>query len=692
MLELLSPAGSAAAVRAAVQAGADAVYCGFGDFNARRNAKNLTEEEYAEAVRYCHTYGVKVYLTLNTLLNDRELPAAASLAARAAALGTDAVLVQDLGVARMLRQTLPGLPMHASTQMTVHSLDGVKQCADMGFTRVVLARELTRDQIAALCRQSPIELEVFVHGAMCMCWSGQCWFSSVIGGRSGNRGLCAQPCRLAYGWGKKADGHPLSLKDLCLVSYLKELRRMGVSCIKIEGRMKRPEYVGIVTDIYAKVLKENRDPTPEELRTLEQAFSRQGFTDGYYTGRKGAAMFGVHEDGPEPEQLYADARARFVEGDLRKVPVKMYALVRRGEPARLAAEDPEGRVATADGPVPEEARSAALTRERTEAQIARTGGTPYRCASAAAVVGPGLSLPVSALNAMRRQALSALTELRTAVPPVHAAPFRPGALYEKPTAPPALTVRLRTVAQLSDALLDEKPALLWLPAEELLAHKQDLPALLERVRAGAVLPRIATDDEMPELRKALRELKACGIEDALVGNLGLIAAVKDAGLAVHGDYGIPLFNSLAAKEFRTLGFRSAAVSFELRFAQIRALNKAVPMTAVVYGRLPLMITENDIRAVAGLPGGTEPAYLTDRTGARFPVLDAPGGRSEIFNSKVLYWADKPEEYRNLGLHAVRLDFTCEPASECARIAARYRGGGRGAPADRTRGLYKRGVE
>ena len=206
MLELLSPAGSMESVEAAVQNGADAVYFGYGAFNARRNAKNFTPEQAAQAVSYCHLRGVKVHLTLNTLLTDRELPLAAQLAAQASDMGVDALIVQDLGVVRMLKQAAPDLPLHASTQMSVHSLDGVKRCADLGFQRVVLSRELSRDQIEYICARSPVEIETFAHGALCMCYSGQCYFSAVIGERSGNRGLCAQPCRLNYGWGNQADG------------------------------------------------------------------------------------------------------------------------------------------------------------------------------------------------------------------------------------------------------------------------------------------------------------------------------------------------------------------------------------------------------------------------------------------------------------------------------------------------------
>ena len=289
--ELLAPAGGPEALRAAVQCGADAVYLGFGAFNARRNAKNFTEAEFRAAVRYCHGRGVKVYLTLNTLLFDRELSAAAQTAVLASAIGVDAILVQDLGVLQAVRAAAPDLPLHASTQMTVHNTDGALQAREMGLQRVVLAREMAKEQIAAVCALEGIETEVFVHGAHCMCYSGQCAMSALIGGRSGNRGTCAQPCRLPYTLEGQDNRYPLSLKDMSLADHIPELTAMGISCLKLEGRMKRPEYVAVVTTIYAALLRENRRPTAAERRDLEAAFSRSGFTDGYFKGKPDASMY-----------------------------------------------------------------------------------------------------------------------------------------------------------------------------------------------------------------------------------------------------------------------------------------------------------------------------------------------------------------------------------------------------------------
>ena len=698
MLELLAPAGSPEAVTAAIQAGADAVYLGCGDFNARRNAKNFSLEELASAVSYCHIRGAKVHLTLNTLVTDRELPAAARTAAQAAEIGVDAVLIQDLGILRMLRQAAPGLAVHGSTQLTVHSLDGVRRCAELGMTRVVLSRELSREAISHICLHSPIEIETFVHGALCMCYSGQCYFSSVIGGRSGNRGLCAQPCRLKYGWGRRADGNPLSLKDMSLAGYIQDLKKLGVKCLKIEGRMKRPEYVSVVAGVYARAIKEDREPTAEELRDLEAAFSRQGFTDGYYRDEKGPAMFGVREEAPEPRELFSQARSQYQSGELQRVDVTLYAMVRPGEPVQVGVRDGEGRVATAAGPVPEAARTKPLTAEAVEKQLARTGGTPYRCAKVRALVEPGLSVPVAALNALRREVLEELTRQRGAAPEApRTGPFHAGVRYENRREPPVLTLALRSAGQLTPALCDLKPALVYLPAEELAAHPEAAGTVLNAgIRLGVVLPRICWDREREELDRQLEAARRLGAADALVGTLDLIAPARDRGFTLRGDFGLPVFNSQALKELKRLGFASATASFELKLAQIRDLSKLIDLEVVVYGRLPLMITEHCI--LKNRDGGcrrsceTENRLLVDRKGERFPVLRAPGCRSEIFNAKKLYLADKAADYRRVGAWGARLSFTTETAEECLHIARQYLGRERPGLDDITRGLYYRDVE
>ncbi len=698
MMELLAPAGSPEAVRAAVQSGADAVYLGAGDFNARRNAANFDRETLREAVDYCHLRGAKVYLTLNTLLYDRELPQAAALAAYASAIGIDAVLVQDLGVLRAVRQAAPDLPIHASTQMSIHDLEGAKFAAGLGISRVVLARELSRDQIAHICAHSPVEVEVFVHGALCMCYSGQCFFSSVVGGRSGNRGMCAQPCRLNYGWNGRAERPLLSLKDMSLAAHLRELEEMGVACAKIEGRMKRPEYVAVVTGIYSVCIREGRDPTPEEVTALERAFSRQGFTDGYFMDRTGSKMFGVHDnDAPPPEDLFAEARRRYGKEQPR-VPIDLRAEVEQGRPAAVTVSDKAGHSVTVTGPVPEPARNRPLTGEQLHRQLTKTGGTPYFCETCEIQVGEGLSLPVSALNGLRREALEGLNRARTEPP------ARRTEKYALPQSVPnrqeqlGFSVSLLRAAQLTDELLAQRPGSVALPLEEYAAH----PDCIEKItRSGAecavTLPRILWDREREGAKEMLADLGRRGVTVAYASTWSGVMLAQELGFTPRGDFGLGVTNSETLAGMQELGLASAVLSFELKSQRVRDLSKPLDTELIVYGRLPLMITENCIirgkngKCACNWKTGGDPV-LTDRRRARFPVVHAYGCRNEILNSAPVYLVDKGDFWQRCGLWRVRLLFTTETGADCAEILRQYQTGEACLPEQFTRGLYFRDVE
>ena len=407
-IELLAPAGSPEGVRAAVQSGAGAVYMGFGTFNARRGAKGFSQDEMAQAIAYCRARGVKTNITLNILAGDRELDAALQDARFLYEAGADALIVQDLGLARLIHAHAPDFALHASTQMTVHTLDGAREARDIGFSRVVLSRECTRDEVRLITEQAGVETEVFVHGALCMCYSGQCYLSAVIGQRSGNRGLCAQPCRLPYG-----GGYPLSLKDLALAGHVAELAEMGVSSLKIEGRMKRPEYTAIVTGIYAGLLRERRGPTPGERDILRRVFSRDGFTDGYYTGKKDDGMFGTKTDVPlqEVQSLYDEAARRFAEGkEAPLVPVSLCFTARVDTGAVLSADG-----VSAAAPA-ERAVNRPTTPEMVEKSLRKTGGTPFYVKNLRIELEDGLAVPASVMNGMRRDALALLLAKRGTPP------------------------------------------------------------------------------------------------------------------------------------------------------------------------------------------------------------------------------------------------------------------------------------
>ena len=677
-MELLAPAGSPDALIAAVQNGANAVYLGCGDFNARRRAKNFSQEDLVWAVSYCHVRGVKVYLTLNTLLTDKELPTALELAALANRLGVDAVLVQDLGLASALKRRFPDLPLHGSTQMTVHSLVGVELCAHMGLERVVLSRELSGDAIAHICQNSPIEIEVFVHGALCMCYSGQCFFSSLVGGRSGNRGLCAQPCRLPYN-----GENPLSLKDMSLAGHLGELSDMGVACVKLEGRMKRPEYVAVVTAVYAAALREGREPTHEELHALQVAFSRSGFTQGYYRDRKGPDMFGVRAEADAPgEDFYASARSSY-QKERPLVDVTMTAAIQSGRELTLTVRDTPGREATALGPPPEAAHTHPLTEEDVWEQLAKTGGTPYRVTRLDVRLEAGLSVPKSALNALRRGALEELTALRAAPPQRRQLPEGSRSPCPGPDAPPQWVLSFFSAAQLPPDFGDVHPAWVELPLAELADHPDALAAIPCPVRV--VLPTILWDKEANQVRRQLRAAKDLGVTDALVNTWDAARLAETEGFALHGDYGLGVLNSETLYALRDLGFQTATLSFEQKLTAIRHLQKPLPAEAIVYGRLPLMTLEQ-------FPGGDpSQASLTDRKSVTFPVVAAPGGRAQVLNSQVLYLADK-EEWKTAGLSYARFLFTTESPQECLDVLQAYQNAVPPAPQSFTRGLYYRDVE
>ena len=686
-MELLSPAGSPEALLAAVQNGADAVYMGLGSFNARRSARNFTDDTFPQAVDYCHRHGVKVYLTLNTLLTDRELPEAAETLRKASAWGVDAVLVQDWGLWLLARQVAPDQPLHASTQMSLHTLAGARLAAELGMERVVLARELSAHDTEVICRHCGAEVEVFGHGALCMCYSGQCAMSAMIGGRSGNRGTCAQPCRLPYTVGEKT-GYLLSLKDNNLAPYLNQMAQMGVACVKLEGRMKRPEYVAAVTGIYRRLLDEKRPPAAEEQAQLERAFSRSGFTDGYWLGQKGPRMFGMRPESARwPEEWFAQVRKTYENGaENRPVPVAFSCRIAAGEAAALTAALSDGRSVTVRGAVPETARSRALTEDELRSRLQKTGGTVFTCREMEISLEDGLMLSAGSINALRRDALSQLRALLVQPPArrVFPTPALPAA--EGYTAAPSLTASVTYARQLTEELA-RGVEYLYLPLS--LLEEVDLDEYAGHTKLCAVLPRIFRTEDEEVFRQILRENPQ--LAAVAVSNLGHLPIVEGLGLEVRGDLGMNVFNSRALLLMQELGLSSVTVSAELRHQQVRDLKKYLPCEAVVYGRLPLMVTENCPLRCSGRCSGGNGGVLTDRTGAQFPVLCGYGCRPEIQNSRPLYLADKPE-WTNCGLHWARLRFTTETAEEALNILRRYQGQGAPTPQDFTRGLFYRGVE
>ncbi len=682
-LEILAPAGSYDSLVAAVRCGANAVYLGSKALNARRNAANFDDEELARAVSYCHERGVKVYQTLNTVMFDEETDEVVAAIETAARLGVDALLVQDLGVAKMVKACAPDLPIHASTQMAVHNLAGVLEAQALGCQRVVLARELSKEEIRYINEHTDVETEIFVHGALCMCVSGQCYLSSMIGERSGNRGLCAQPCRLPF-QAKGGAEYGLSLKDLTLADRMAELRDSGVHALKIEGRMKRPEY-GAAAVTAVKNAVEGR---PVDFDALRSVFSRSGFTTGYFDDKIDKTMFGVRqkEDVVSAQGVLGDL-AKLYGKEAPRVRVDFDFQLEAGEPAALAARDEDGNAAFAQGDVPQIAENKPTTQEKVAQSLAKTGGTPYYLGELTADIGEGLILPVSALNAMRRQVLEEIGEKRSALHPV---PFQDVVPRNHPKLLnikiPALRARVLTAAQLSPLMLEQC---------EQIAMPVD--ALLAALEAGAIPCPEKMAVEIPRIlfgpadstQEKLGRLKQKGITKAWAGNLGAVRLAREAGLEIHGGFSLNLNNSHALKAAAELGLKDAELSFEINLFKAKKLGDYLPYGILAYGYFPLMALRNcPIKAAMGCKAcGRKWNTLTDRKGVEF-MVDCGSGISELFNSVPVYLADRKEELE--GFSFLTLYFTCEDGKTCERIVREYAFGGR-PEGDKTRGLYYRNV-
>ena len=683
MTELLSPAGGWEAMVAAVQNGADAVYMGFGGLNARRSARNFTDEEFRAAVAYCHLRGVKVYLTLNTLVTDRELPAAAQALQKASDMGVDAILIQDWGVWRLAREIAPDVPLHASTQMSLHTLGGACRAAELGLERVVLARELSRRDIAAITRDCPAETEVFVHGALCMCYSGQCGMSAVIGGRSGNRGACAQPCRLPYGVNEKASGgHPLSLKDANLSAYLQELDDMGVACLKLEGRMKRPEYVAAAVTACKKSLA--GESAAEYERTLGAIFSRSGFTSGYYNGALGRDMFGVRrkEDVTAAKDVLSPLAALY-DGEQPLIRADMHLSAQVGEKAYLAVKAAGKSVFTKSENAVQKAQNRAVGSEEIETRLRKCGSTQFYAGEVGIDIGDDIFLSASEINSLRRKALAMLEEKIAERSEI---PFYPQeiSIRRRRSQNRGYVIRVRNVSQIPSDLSYVRRVILPMGVgEETVKYLKD-----KKIQPAVEVPAaiFGGDDAV---YNSLVKARKNGISLAAVCSLDGAAIAKKAGMKLCALPGTNIFNTFSLDEFAHLGFTDAILSTELKIAQCASLGGKLPRGVFAYGRLPLMQTRN-----CPVKNGTtcykcrKHGFLTDRMGVTFPVECTPFA-STLLNSVPIVESDKREQFEFADFSL--LWFTTETKDECEKILESYRRGD--APqGEFTRGLLYRGVE
>ena len=696
VLEILSPAGSPEGVVAAIQNGADAIYLGLHEFNSHVKAKNFTFSELGHALEYCRIRGVKAYLALNSLISDPDLPIIEHHIKEASRFGINGAIIQDLGLMRVVRQAVPDLRLHASSRLGVHSLEGVKMAAALGFSRVTLARELSRRKIAHICRYSPIEIEVHVHGFQCISYAGQCYMSAIIGGFSDSHGQCTMPCQLAYTTPPSSLSYPLALKESCLARYLTDIEALGVTSIKIGGNQRRPEYSAIVTGTYSRAISRNRAPSENAMNSLQNVFARQGFTDGYYTDTQGSQMFGVQDEDTRSDTAFFSAtRKSYLNGEFQRVPVRFVGTISADKRVKVAAADDKNNSAVAYGPVPEKSFHRELTTADLQTQLYKTEGTPFICKGVKGKVDPGLFLPLSEFNGLRTDLLSDILEQRKPITISAEGDFTPSPQIPNREQPPVITVSVSRLNQLSSEMEELSPKILYIPITELDYELPLLRKFLENdnIVVSVMLPRIIHDSERKRISGMLEQAISLGIRDALIGNIGQVQFIKSRGFSARGDFGLNIYNTETLFVFQKLGLRSATLPFELSLSEIRNISKPIDTELITYGRLPLMFTENCI-----IRNATEACTcdnfsgITSEGGAVYPIEPEFGCRNVILNSKKLFMGDKRRTVASLGLWAERLSFTTENAIECVTIMKRYMKKGDFTPPGYTRGLYYTGVE
>ena len=663
--EILAPAGSQESLVAGVRCGADAVYLGGKVLNARRNAGNFNDEELEKAVAYCHQRGVKVYLTMNTLCRDNEMEEAYNLVEKALSFGVDAFIVQDLGVIKMIKSCFPDAKIHGSTQMSVITPEGVHALKEMGISRAVLPREMTADEIAEIREKTDLELEMFIHGALCMSVSGQCYLSAMIGQRSGNRGLCAQPCRLSFS-ADNSKSFDLSLKDLSLIRQLSKIKNLGVISLKIEGRMKRPEYIAAAVTAVKKAINDEYSIKDEIL--LKSVFSRSGFTQGYFNNEMNKAMFGTRqkEDVVAAKDVLKGL-SHLYDNENPLVPIDLRLECLKDKPVKLTASA-LGKTVDVLGDVPEIAINKPMSKEGLTERLSKLGGTQFYANEVDVCLDDGLIVPASKINALRREAVEKLSETKRqnvqALPMESVQPrAKAGELY--------FTARFSDAEQIPDQHLFERIFIpIWSAIEDFIDN-----------RAGVELPRGLFGKE-EQLEKRLVQLKKAGVKNALCGNLGAYRLAKRLGFTVFGDFGLNAFNSSSANQIH-----SPILSFELTIDEANRIN-AEDTGIIAYGRLPLMLTRNcPVQNNIGCEKCRKNGSLTDRKGMVFPVVCSPYPCVEILNSVPLYMADRMHEIKTDFIHFY---FTNESKEEIEKIAALYKNRSK-ADFDYTRGLYYRGV-
>ena len=691
MVELLVPAGSPEAVTAAVQNGADAVYLSFDSLSDCRQAENFADSAFETAVRYCRIRNCRVYLAMNAPIREDEMQKAGGLALRAQRAGVDAVILRDLGLYSVLRRLLPDMPLFADHRMGFYTPESAAVAASLGFSRIFLPPEMPLEEIRRMAA-GPVDTAVYAQTSLCAAAAGTCRMSVLMGGGSADRGLCSEPCRGTFTFGGRWDTTPLSWKDRSLLSRVSELEEMGVKCLALGDRKRRPEYVAGYTAMFAKAIREGQTPAPVELQKLERAFAPWGVErEGVYTPAETA-----ESDGRETEQFLSELRKTYAETEERRVAVR-FAVVARDEktPVHLGVQDEDGRTAMLSGPMPEPEGDLALTEENLRECMYRTAGTPFRCEKVETVTAEGLRVPALELDAARRRLLFKLSEERSRPPERKEGVFPPQPSDKDFDRLPVMNFSFQNPAQMTPEMAALRPAVVYAPLELLTEN----PAAAEPFRSEgseicAILPSVVCSlREEDELRALLRKAREQGVERVLAGNLGLAVLAGQEDMKLRGDVDLAVTNAYAVHSLAAAGFLSVCLSPELALRQIQATPKCADTELVIYGRLSAMTSETCLlKASAGRCVCSTPGQMADTRGGVWPVTRQFGCRNTVWMDKKLWLADRVPDWIQNGLWAVRLCFSTESPRECVDVADAYIHDGAYRPNGMTRGLYYRGTE
>lgn len=671
-IELLAPAGNFDCLVAAVQSGADAVYLSGKSFGARSFADNFDDSTIIKAIDYCHLRGVSVYVTVNTLVLDDETDSLSDYLRFLSREGADGIIVQDMGVVKLAKSIVPDLPVHASTQMTVHNTEGVRALEELGIKRVVLSREVSLENIRKIKENTSAQLEVFGHGALCMCYSGQCLMSSVIGGRSGNRGKCAQPCRLPYSINnKKSKAFYLSLKDLSSLKHLQKMQDIGIASLKIEGRMKGPTYVAAVVSTYRKYLDTPQKINTADIELLDRIFNRGGLTDGYLTDSKGPSMFAFDKpDNPyhKGSDIVSGKLLSGIKNENRKLQLKCHIELKLNEYPKISV-DHQGYTAEYTGEaIVQRAQNNPLNAENVILRINKTGGTPFEFGEITVDIDDGIYLSASEINALRRGGLEAFENeyIRS-----YKRPDVAEALPElSPVCPDTSGGYICEVTSFEqfDTVKDMNFSLLYIPLNIVLNHRSELEPY--KAKTVIVLPAIINENDAANIYAEAESLLTYGFYGISVNNIAEVIRFKNYN--TRGSFRLNISNSYALDMYKELQVSVSELSPELNFRQLKNIQKTIPTQMMVYGRLPLMITENCVIKNGGGCPCTGVNYLTDRLGMRFPVIkDGDSCRSVILNCKKTFLGFDMDKIKFSGVCFYRMYFTDESPEECVRIAESF---------------------